>query len=176
MSARRKLAAALATGAVALGAHAGTADAGAREWKGAETFAPVTIAPDIARCGQFPRHVSARFVGSGIDTVGGPFVVRASGCLDTQANVLSDLEATDTYLRGGSIRIRPDDAVLHVDRATCVATNVAPVPFTTAGGSGAFANARGEGHYDLAFTLPTCVGPQQVVHIWFHGTIDAGRD
>jgi hypothetical protein len=174
MGARRRLAAALVIAATALATPVETADAGAREWKGAETFAPVTITPDIAKCGPFPRNLAARFVGSGIDTVGGPFVVRASGCLDTQANVLSDLEATDTYLGGGSVRIRPGDAVLNVDRATCVATNVEPVPFTVAGGSGAFATARGEGHYHLAFTLPTCIGPQQVVHIWFHGTLDAG--
>lgn len=153
-----------------------TAGAGSRTWKGAETFAPVRVGPGLARCGAFPRNLEAHFAGSGIDTFGGPFVVTASGCLDTQAMVLSDLEATDTYLRGGdSVHIAPDDAALDFDPATCTASTSRPLRFVVAGGTGALAGARGGGTYDLAFTLPTCVGPQQIVHVWFRGTIAARR-
>ena len=40
--------------------------------KGAETFAPVDVGPNLARCGASPRHLEAHFIGSGIDTRGGP--------------------------------------------------------------------------------------------------------
>jgi hypothetical protein len=144
-------------------------------WKGAETFAPVRIGANPARCGTFPRHLEAHFAGSGIDTNGGPYAVSASGCLDTEANVLFDLEATDTYLGSGdSVRIAPADAPLEVDPATCTATNRQPGRFAVAGGTGRYAGASGDGVYDLAFTLPTCPGPQQSVHVWFQGRIDAG--
>jgi hypothetical protein len=142
-------------------------------WKGAETFTPVGIGPNPARCGAFPRHLEAHFVGSGIDTRGGPYAVSASGCLDTQANVLFDLEATDTYLGSGdSLRIVPADVSLDVNPATCSATNREPVRFHVAGGTGAYAGASGGGSYDLAFTLPTCLGPQAAGHIWFRGRLD----
>ncbi len=142
-------------------------------WKGAETLAPVGIGPDLARCGVFPRHLEAHFVGSGLDTAGGPYAVSASGCLDSEANVLFDLEATDTYLgTGHSLRIAPADVALDVNPATCTATNGAPVRFAVAGGTGAYAGATGGGSFDIAFTLPTCPGPQTAVHIWFRGQLD----
>lgn len=123
-----------------------------------------------------PRHLEAHFAGSGIDTLGGPFLVTASGCLATQANVLSQLEANDTYLGSGdSIRIDPADAVLDFDPVTCTASTARPLPFDVVGGTSALADARGGGLYNLAFTLPTCLGPQQVVHVWLHGTVDQGR-
>jgi hypothetical protein len=141
-------------------------------WKGAETFAPVTIGPNEARCGAFPRNVEARFAGSGIDTNGGPFAVTASGCLDTEAAVVSHLEATDTYARtGDAVQIVPADAVLSVNAETCVATNVDPVPFSVGGGTGRYANASGSGTYDLAFPMPGCAGPPQTVHVWFTGSL-----
>lgn len=154
------------------GATAATvaASGGRPGWKGAETFAPTSIGPNPSRCGDFPRNLQASFAGSGIDTLGGPFTVSVSGCLDTETNVLTDLESTDTYLRSGdALRVEPGDVALHVDPTTCVATNRVPVPFDVVGGTGAYAGARGGGHYDIAFTLPTCPGPQQAVHVWFGG-------
>ena len=173
MRTRRSAAAVLTVAviALALGASA-TAGADPRPWHGAETFAPVRIGPGVERCGAFPRHLEAQFAGSGIDSFGGPYAVTASGCLDTDTMVLSDLEATDTYVGSGdSVRIAPADAPLHFDPATCTATNTRPLRFDVVGGTGALTGARGGGQYDLAFTLPTCPGPQQVVHVWFHGTI-----
>jgi hypothetical protein len=163
---------AVAVCTLTLGAFA-VARADQREWKGAETFAPVAIGPNLARCGSFPRNLEARFVGSGIDTFGGPFTVAASGCLDTEANVLSDVEATDTYLgTGDSVHIAPADAALDFDPTTCTATNRRPLRFEVTGGTGDLTGASGGGHYNLAFTLPTCPGPQQTVHVWFSGHLD----
>jgi len=86
----------LIVAAVATVSAAGVAGAERPVWKGAETFAPVRVGPNPARCGVFPRNLEAHFVGSGIDNNGGPYSVTASGCLDTEDNLLSDLEATDT--------------------------------------------------------------------------------
>ena len=172
MGVLRKRNCAVILAAAVIGAT-GVASADRPGWKGAETFSPVAIGPNPARCGVFPRHLEAHFVGSGIDTRGGPFAVRASGCLDTEANVLFDLEATDTYLgTGDSLRIAPADVPLDVNPATCTATNRAPVRFDVTGGTGAYAGAEGGGTYDLAFTLPTCPGPQAPVHVWFHGHLE----
>lgn len=152
------------------------AGAGSNRWKGAETAVPVAIGPNERRCGAFPRNIEAHFAGSGIDTFGGPFEVQFSGCLDTEALVLSDIESTDTYLRtGDSIDIVPADAPLELDPVACTVTNIRPQRFDVVGGTGALTAARGGGLYDLAFTLPTCPGPQQAVHVWFDGTIDAGQ-
>ncbi len=68
----------------------------ARPWKGAETLNHVAAGPNLARCGAFPRNIEARFSGLGVDTEGGPYTVLASGCLDTEADLVFDLEATDT--------------------------------------------------------------------------------
>ena len=54
----------------------------------------------------------------------------------------------------------------------CTATNREPVRFDVTGGTGAYAGARGGGSYDLAFTLPTCPGPQAPVHVWFRGHLE----
>ena len=97
----------------------------------------------------------------------------ASGCLDTEAVVLSELSAVDTYLRtGDSVHIAPGDAALSFDPATCVAATTSPVPFTLAGGTGRYAGASGSGTYETVFTMPNCLGPQQSVHIWFEGSLD----
>lgn len=153
-----------------LGALAAKADR--HSWKGAESFTPVQVGPNPSRCGPFPQNLEARFAGSGIDTNGGPFSVTASGCLDTVANVLSSLEATDTYLdTGDAVLIAPGDVALTVDPTTCVATNRQPVHFDVAGGTGRYAGARGDGTYDLAFTLPSCAGAQQSVYVWFRGRL-----
>jgi len=163
----------LMVGVIGATAATGSASGGRPGWKGAETFAPTSIGPNPSRCGDFPRNLQATFVGSGIDTLGGPFAVSVSGCLDTESNVLFDLESTDTYLGSGdALRIAPGKVALHVDPVTCVATNRVPVRFDVVGGTGAHTGARGGGHYDIAFTLPTCPGPQQPVHVWFSGHID----
>jgi hypothetical protein len=143
-----------------------------RVWKGAETLSPVSLAPNAARCGPFPRHIEARMAGSGVDTNGGPYTVVASGCLDTQTDVIFDLEATDTYLRTGeAVRIDPENLSLDVDPGTCVAANREPVRFKLAGGSGRYVGAEGAGTYTLAMTMPDCVGPQVPAQLWFEGRI-----
>jgi hypothetical protein len=165
--------------AVAIGSAAGicaatkVVSADPPVWKGAESLAPVAIGPDVTRCGAFPRNLEAHFAGSGIDTNGGPFSVTVSGCLDTTANVLSNLAATDTYARSGeALFIAPADTPLIIDHVTCVATNPQPVRFNVTGGTGRFAGARGTGTYEIAFTLPTCPGLPQQVFVWFRGHLE----
>jgi hypothetical protein len=141
-------------------------------WKGAETLNPISVAPNLARCGAFPRNLEARLAGSGVDTNGGPYLVTASGCLDTRANVIFDLEATDTYLRSReALRIAPDDVALDVDPQTCVGASRQPTGFRVAGGTGSYARARGSGSYTLVMTMPGCLGPQSPAHIWFTGSL-----
>ena len=148
------------------------AAAAADPWKGAETLNPISVAPNLARCGAFPRNLEARLAGTGIDTNGGPYVVTASGCLDTRANVLFDLKATDTYLRSReALFIAPDDLTLDVDPQTCVGANREPAGFEVAGGTGRYSQARGAGTYTLVMTMPGCLGPQAPAQIWFTGVL-----
>ena len=79
---------------------------------------------------------------------------------------------TDDIFR--SVHIAAADAALDFDPTTCTASNRQPIRFEVTGGTGDLAGASGKGHYDIAFTLPTCRGPQQAVHVWFSGNLDPG--
>ncbi|MDP8930927.1 MAG: hypothetical protein M3O70_20735 [Actinomycetota bacterium] len=155
----------------------GTAQVGAsptreERWKGAETLELVTIGPALDRCGPPPIYLEGRFVGTGLDSIGGAFVVAASGCLDTQALRLFDLEATDTFTASGaSLTIVPEDVDLDLNTSTCVAVNRQPVPFTVAAGTGALEGAAGHGTFDLALSYPPCGGAAQPAHVWFKGVL-----
>jgi hypothetical protein len=138
-------------------------------WKGAETFTQTTLTPNPPRCGP-PPNVEATFAGSGVDTVGGSFLVTVSGCLNTATLEAFDLAATDTYIHtDGSVDIAPDDFALVLDPETCVATNTTPVRFTVVGGTGAYKGARGVGHFDFAVNWTPCNGLAQPTHVWFRG-------
>jgi hypothetical protein len=141
-------------------------------WTGAETLTAISVGPNLARCGVFPRHLEARLSGAGVDTNGGSYVVVASGCLDTREDVLFGLEARDTYVRTGeSIVIVPDDVPLAVDPATCVGTNARPAGFDVEGGTGRYAGVDGGGTFTLVMTMPTCAGPQAPAQLWFTGSL-----
>jgi hypothetical protein len=147
--------------------------AGMTAWKGAETLTPVALAPNLRRCGA-PPNMEGRFLGNGIDTAGGAYVVSASGCLNLQSLRVFDLEATDTYVgTGDQVLIDPADFDLVLDRKTCVAANAEPVAFGVKGGSGSFAGASGGGSFDFVMNHPVCNGLVLPVHISFHGSLNA---
>jgi hypothetical protein len=168
------------TAAGVLGALAATVpitqalSAQAREaWKGADSMTPIAIGPDISRCGPAPASLRAQFAGTGIDNTGGPYTVTASGCLNTETQRVSQLRATDTYIRSGdSVDIATDDFTLAVNPDTCVATNERPVRFTVAGGSGSLEDAGGQGRFHFAMPYPLCAGvtPPLTAYVWFEGT------
>jgi hypothetical protein len=102
--------------AVILAAVGDTRAAAAAEWTGGETLTPVSVGPNLARCGALPRFIEARLAGAGVDTEGGPYSVVASGCLDTRENVIFDLRARDTYTRSDQVRStkgKESHAVVH---------------------------------------------------------------
>lgn len=143
------------------------------DWKGAETFTQTTLVPNPTRCGATPPNVEATFIGNGVDTTGGAFLVTVTACLNTETLRVSDLDATDTYVHTqGSVFIAPDDFSLVVDPETCVAANDAPVQFRVVGGTGKYENARGSGQFDFAANWTPCNGLTQPTHVWFRGTID----
>lgn len=145
-------------------------------WKGAETLQPIALAPSPERCGPPPVNLEGRFTGTGLDSVGGAFVVTASGCLDTEALRLFDLEATDTYSRSGaSLKILPDDVELRLDPSTCIAVNRRPVPFKVGGGTGLLEDATGHGTFHIALSYPPCGGTDQPAHLWFKGKLHLQR-
>lgn len=150
--------------------HLASAVGEAPPWKGAESMSIVSLLPDLDRCGE-PPVLLARFAGDGIDARFGAFTVVASGCLNPETLQVFDLEATDTFLSGDSVLIAPDDATLSLDPQTCVATNVEPVPFDVAGGTGSLANATGGGTFDIALNWTPCNGLALPARVWFEGTV-----
>lgn len=157
-------------------AAVGSSPTGERPWKGAETLQPVSFRPAPDRCGPPPTFLEGRFAGTGLDNVGGAFVVTASGCLDTQALRLFDLQATDTFTdSGASLTIRPEDVNLVLNPRTCVAVNRQPVPFTVEAGTGILEGATGQGTFHLALSYPPCGGAPLPAHIWFQGVLHLPR-
>jgi hypothetical protein len=145
------------------------------DWKGAESFTQTGLAPNLTRCGPLPDNLEGRFAGSGIDTAHGTFAVTTSGCVNAKTLRVSDLEATDTYLRSGdSVRIETDDFTLGLDSTTCVASNRQPVAFRVAGGTGGLTGATGRGHFDIAMNWTPCNGLVLPAHVWFNGELRAG--
>jgi len=169
----RRVAAAglLTTAALAVG---GTAVAARSDvWKGAESFTQTALTPNVERCGAAPGNLEGSFAGSGIDTAQGTFAVTTSGCVNVETLRVSDLRATDTYLRSGdSVRIVADDFTLVLDPDTCVATNRRSVRFRVAGGTGELAGARGRGRFDIAMNWTPCNGLSLPAHVWFEGRLE----
>lgn len=149
------------------------AEADPVQWKGAETFSPVTVGPNPTRCGAAPPNVFAVFAGNGVDSRGGVFEVNASGCMNLDTLRLFNLEATDTFVRTGEqIFIAPADVTLTLNQDSCIATNDGPVPFTVAGGTGRYKDATGRGTFDVAMNHPPCNGLVHPVHVWFKGELN----
>lgn len=158
-------------GASAVSAHGGGDDDDeAQRYKGSETLVLVSVAPNAARCGDYPNF-EATFEGSGIDTAGGIFTVVSSGCQNIATGQVFDLVATDTYATGDAVSIEADDFFLVFDPQTCVSSNVDPVRYRIAGGSGAFAGATGGGKFDFASNDPSCNGELAPAFVWFHGKV-----
>jgi hypothetical protein len=159
------------SGANAVSAHGGGGgDDDAQRYKGSETLVLVSVAPNAARCGAYPNFEAA-FEGSGIDTAGGVFTVTASGCQNISNGHVFDLVAIDSYASGDSITIEAEDFFLVFDPQTCVSSNVDPVRYDIAGGSGAFAGATGGGKFDFASNDPGCNGELAPAFVWFHGKV-----
>lgn len=161
-------------GTSAVSAHGGGGDDDdddeAQRYKGSETLELVSVAPNTARCGDFPNF-EATFEGSGIDTAGGVFTVVSSGCQNIATGQVFDLVATDTYANGDTMSIEADDFFLVFDPQTCASSNVEPVRYRIAGGSGAFAGARGGGKFDFASNDQGCNGELAPAFVWFRGRV-----
>jgi len=163
------VAASLVLGTNAVPAHADDDDE-ALPYKGSETLALVSVAPNPARCGDFPNF-EAVFEGSGIDTAGGVFTVVSSGCQNIQTGYVFDLVAVDTYANGDSVNIVADDFFFVFDPQTCVSSNADPVRYWIDGGTGAFAGATGRGKFDIASNDPSCNGVVAPSFVWFRGKV-----
>ncbi len=143
---------------------------GNQEHKGASMLTIVSVMPNPARCGV--ANVELHFEGEGTDTGGGAFSSVASACQNPATNEVFDLESVDTYvLTGDSITILSDPFLLVPDPATCLATNDKPVPYTLPSGTGAFANATGQGVYHIYVTDPACSGVVLPALVAFNGKI-----
>lgn len=160
-----------ATAALVLGGTA-TASRVVANWKGAESLTPVSLAPDLQRCGPPPANLEGQFTGTGVDTAGGRFTVTASGCLNLETRRVSDLVATDRFVRDGAeVFIDTDDFTLALDEDICTAFTQRPVEFRVAGGTGSLENARGNGHFDFAMTWPECGSTGAPAFVWFDGEL-----
>jgi hypothetical protein len=155
-----------------LGTNAVTAHASgnSQRYKGSESLALVSVAPNPERCGDFPNF-EAIFEGMGIDTAGGVFTVTSSACQNVATGLVFDLVATDTYASGDSVEIVADDFYLVFDPQTCVSSNDQPVRYWIDGGTGAFAGASGGGKFDIASNDPSCNGVLAPAFVWFGGKI-----
>ena len=99
-------------------------------YKGGSTFNLASAGPNVARCGAFPQNIELTFTGGGIDTEGGLNTAVFSACTNTETNLVSDLEATDTYVQtGDQVFIEGDPFVLAPNPAICAAA--APRPLRT---------------------------------------------
>lgn len=157
----------------ALGLGAGPVNAGwgdYEKYKGAETLDLVSVGVNEARCGA-PPNFEAVFEGEGIDTAGGVFTVVSSGCQNIATGEVFDLTAVDTYANGDSVTIEAEDFTLVFDPQTCASSNVWPVFYDIAGGTGAFAGAQGYGTFDFASNDPACNGEIAPAFVWFKGKI-----
>ena len=140
-------------------------------YKGGSTFNLAGVAPNPARCGAFPENIELSFTGSGIDTEGGFNTAVFSACTNTTTNEVFDLKATDTYVNGDQVFIEGDPFVQVANPATCAATNAHAVPFRVAGGTGAYAGAKGQGRFHITSNLTPCNGLTPPAQVWFEGVI-----
>lgn len=142
----------------------------AQRYKGSESLALVSVAPNLERCGDFPNF-EAVFEGQGIDTAGGVFTVTASGCQNVATGLVFDLTAVDTYANGDTVNIVADEFYFVFDPQTCVSTNDEPVRYWIDGGTGAFAGADGGGKFEIASNDPSCNGVLAPAFVWFRGRV-----
>jgi hypothetical protein len=141
-------------------------------YKGGSTFNLVNVGPNVARCGAFPQNIELTFTGSGIDTEGGYNTAVFSACTNTTTNEVSDLRATDTYAQtGDQVFIEGDSFVLAPNPAICAAANAHGVPFRVTGGTGKYANATGNGRFNIFSNLTPCNGLVLPSHVSFEGVI-----
>ena len=141
-------------------------------YKGGSAFNLVNVGPNVARCGAFPQNIELTFEGSGIDTEGGYNTAVFSACTNTTTNEVSDLRATDTYAQtGDQVFIEGDPFVLAPNPAICAAANAHGVPFRVAGGTGKYANATGNGRFNIFSNLTPCNGLVLPAHVSFEGVI-----
>ena len=141
-------------------------------YKGGSSFNFIGAAPNPARCGPFPENIELSFTGGGTDTEGGVNTAVFSACSNTATNRVSDLKAVDTYVQtGDQVFIEADSFVLEPNLANCTAANPHPVPFRVAGGTGAYANASGQGYFHIASNLTPCNGIVAPSQVWFSGVI-----
>lgn len=144
---------------------------GGEFYKGSEALDLVAVAPNPARCGDFPNF-EAQFEGQGIDTAGGIFDVTASGCQNIQTGKVFDLVAVDTYADGSTVTIEASTFFFQFDPSTCVSTNALPVPYEIADGTGQFATVTGGGFFNIANNDPSCNGEIAPGFVWFGGVFD----
>ena len=141
-------------------------------YKGGSTFNLAGAGPNVARCGAFPENIELSFTGSGIDTEGGYNTAVFSACTNTTTNEVFDLRATDTYAQtGDQVFIEGDSFVLAPNPAICAAANAHGVPFRVAGGTGKYANATGNGRFNIFSNLTPCNGLVLPSHVSFEGVI-----
>lgn len=141
-------------------------------YKGGSSFNLAGAAPNVARCGAFPENVELSFTGSGIDTEGGFNTAVFSACTNTTTNEVFDLKATDTYAGSGDqVFIEGDPFVLSPNLNICAASNAHAVPFRVAGGTGAYAGAKGQGRFHITSNLTPCNGLTPPTQVWFEGVI-----
>lgn len=142
------------------------------KYNGAETLILVSVVPNLDRCGADPNTFEAQFTGEGIDTAGGSFTVVSSGCQNIAIGEVFDLTAVDTYATGDSVTIAaPEPFFLVFNPETCVSANLEPVKYKIVSGTGAFANAKGGGRFDLISNDPNCNGETVPSFVSFRGRI-----
>ena len=141
-------------------------------YKGGSAFNLVGAAPNVARCGALPENIELSFTGSGIDTEGGYNTAVFSACTNTTTNVVSKLSATDTYFQtGDQVFIEGDSFELAPDPAICAAANAHGVPFRVTGWTGKYANATGNGRFNIYSNLTPCNGQVLPSHVSFEDVI-----
>ncbi|HEX8116700.1 MAG TPA: hypothetical protein VF521_05465, partial [Pyrinomonadaceae bacterium] len=110
------------------------------------------------------------FTGSGIDTEGGYNTAVFSACTNTSE--VFNLMATDTYFQtGDQVFIEGDSFVLAPNPAICAAANAHGVPFRVTGGTGKYANATGNGRFNIYSNLTPCNGQVPPSQVSFEGVI-----
>lgn len=142
------------------------------DYRGGSSFNLAGVAPNVARCGAFPENVELSFTGGGVDTEGGYNTAVFSACTNTTTNLVFDLKATDTYVQtGDQVNIEGDDFVLEPNLGICAASNAHGVPFRVAGGTGKYANATGQGRFNIYSNLTPCNGQTPPSQVTFDGVI-----
>ncbi len=144
---------------------------GALKYKGAESLELVSVAPNLARCGDFPNF-EAHFIGEGIDEAGGLFTATSSGCQNVATGEVFDLTAVDTYADGSTVNIVAGSFTLSFNPATCASSNTSPILYFIDGGTGQFAGASGVGLFNFLSNDPSCNGELAPAFVYFEGVVN----